>query len=82
VRQPIPKYLEQLDRSRRRPTHLLLDDPKQLANFIVLVDEDLPLTKQSLAGAIKPLQEDHDRRIVGIRVELWISSAKGSAFVP
>ena len=63
-------HLEQLYRCGRRPAHLLLDDPQQLADFVVLIGEDLPLTQQCLSRAIKPFEDYHDWWIVRVGVEL------------
>jgi hypothetical protein len=55
-----------------------LDVRQEFADFTVAVDEDLPLSRQGLAGTIEPFEEDHNGWVIGIGVELKVESA--SAF--
>ena len=63
-------HLEKLDRSGTRPTHFLLDIWQQLADFVILINEDFPLSEERLARAVEPLEENHDRHVVGVGVKL------------
>jgi hypothetical protein len=63
-------HLEELDRSRRGPAHLFLNDTDEFLNLAVLVDKHLALTEKSLARAVEPFEEDHDRGVVHVGVKL------------
>ena len=70
-------HLVDLNRSSRRPIHLLLDIRNQRVDPLFSVHKDLALTGKSLMDEIKVFQEDHDRWLGGIGMESLESSLIG-----